>query len=386
MGNSVLRAALSLLAIVPSVIFFIALPAFFELTDFSVLQVVFMALAGLLSILAIHLSTYKNHIQALRADGSFKLLNPRANPDAKQNMPSLGFQRDTVSALIAQVFNYKETKGRSEPIPVDVALGQIVLRILNAWHKMNAAEATDIEIRELYLFCQVMKAEPQEAGPMLNLFLKPGKLLDIRDQLDTIRSARDRYETQRDTFEATRAVWQMRSGKSDARLLDTMQRMAMPDPDLWHYIVTGHDTNKANQVEAATWCLQQPMCDKATIAAYFCRVVRLGLLKAAIEEKDDDYINMLLDVISRWNGAWYTNSELEWDFGDSAEDLETELSADLARVAEVTSSPPISDPVLMFRDYTGRKVRRRDNWSLVEGTLTSPPKIEDYVDSKDSAA
>ena len=252
-----------------------------------------------------------------------------------------------------------------------------VLRTLFAgWGLSGPEDLSDTDVLEISALLALFEAEPGEAGRLSDAFQRPDALLALRDELSAVRSRRARYERQRDTFEATRAIWLMRRGDKAGALRESLERMALPDPDLWHHIVAGHDPSCPAQARAALWCAQQSACDRATVALFLRRIFegdRLAHADAATRAA-------VRRVIKLWNSGWYCTQEIALAPESDPEAGKDRVAGWLDRMAQSGGEDRWPAPFGIFDGLPGRAVRRRDNWCLVTGTLTAPPRIEDYLD------
>lgn len=313
--------------------------------------------------------------------GSLGLTRRRALAQLMPELPSAEAQRADLRFYLSQGLAQPDIfAGTPEPDTLTRAIGTAVAKLMAARGLADLETAPKAALAELYLFCTVMRSSPGEAGRLSAAFVNPYQVLTIRDHLMTLHATRLQFERQRDTFEATRAIWLMRNGVKGLRLRDSLERMAMPDPDLWHHIVLEHDAACPGQREAALWCVQQSACDRATVAAFLVNTALNGSLQRAARLGRTGFVRSVRRVIELWNAGWYCHHELALDPPDQIEQTRDTVVAALDTVARDMGGDPWPVPHGLFIRYEGRAVRRRDSWCLMTGTLLSPPKYEDYVD------
>ncbi|MEC3860778.1 hypothetical protein VK792_05735 [Mesobacterium sp. TK19101] len=313
--------------------------------------------------------------------GSLGLMRRRGIVHLMADLPAVEAQRGDLRFYLSEAQTQpNHFAGKPEPETLNRAIGRALAKLMSARGLTDLETAPRAALAELYVFCSVMRSTPGEAGRLSAAFVNPYQVLTIRDHLMTLHATRLRFERQRDTFEATRAIWLMRNGVKGLRLRDSLERMAMPDPDLWHHIVLEHDATCPGQREAALWCVQQSACDRATVAGFLVNTALNGSLKRAVRQGDAGFVRSVRRVIELWNAGWYCNHELALDPPDRVEQTRDTVLATLDKVACDLGGDPWPVPHGLFIRYEGRAVRRRDNWCLMTGTLLSPPKYEDYVD------
>lgn len=351
----------------------------------SVYEYALLVASAVFSLSAIWLTTHHLTSSAQRPDGSLTLLRPDARMQMLRDAPDTAAQRAFVGRILNDEIESRKDRLSGEPPRFEEGLGRAVRRILNAWARRDAREATDEEILDLYTFCQLMTATAPEAGRLLQAFLKPEHVLDLRQEMIEIGQSHDRYSLQRDQFIAAQSVWQ--SPPTDgSTLLKTLERFNVPDQDLWHHIVLRHEPRFKDQGEAALWCLSQPDCDQATIAAFFVRAVEEKLLTRAARTGNAPYLDRVSLIIRMWNKGDYSRSELAYEVGQGAKAYAGGLANELDRAADILNLPHMTSPVDVFRDYAGRAPRARGHWNLSRGTITAAPQADDYIDAHDSAA
>ena len=317
--------------------------------------------------------------RATRRNGTvYRLLRPGASRQALADLPPLSEQRHRIADAL--------TAGAQDRDPPDwpetlhSATARTLRSIMAGWGADGIADLSDSDVTELALLLALFRASPGDAGRLSALFQRPGALLGLRDELAAIGARRARFERQRDTFEATRAIWIMRRGTRPAELRDSLERMALPDPDLWHHIVSGHDSACPAQARAALWCVQQSACDRATVALFLRRIFAEDRLSGA----DPATRAALRRVIKLWNSGWYCTQEIGLSEPPETEAAKDKALAQLQDLAQNMGEDRWPAPFGIFESMAGRAVKPRDNWCLVTGTLTAPPRIEDYLDSDTS--
>jgi hypothetical protein len=167
------------------------------------------------------------------------------------------------------------------------------------------------EVTELYLLRDLLLADADKAGALAEAFHRPDMILGIRDEVARMAKRRALYEEQQAIFEATQKLWHsvQRAGGPDGLLL-SLQRLAIPDPDLWHKVVLEHDPTCPEQRAAALWCVRQRSCDRATVAAFLAFAAMDDRLIAAGRSGDRIWLDAVLDVIDAWNSGVYKSQKI----------------------------------------------------------------------------
>jgi hypothetical protein len=379
------RVLLAAMAVMPAIFVYLTLPYTSSLTSAVWWDSALVVLAVLFSVLAIWLTTRELSSVALRDDGAFSLLRPDVRHQAKRDLPDPEARRETVHRVLLGPIATEQSSLWNTPPSFDDALRHAVKRILNAWEMAGVEMASDDDILELYLYCRVMQANAPEAGRLAQLFLKPDQILDMRDHLQAIGRAYHRFVTQASQFESVECLWENRHS-FEGGLIEHLEALKQPDADLLHHIVLTHEPRFKPQMEAADWCLKSANCDKATVAAYFVRVIEDQLLVRALRVGDIAAIQRMSDILHLWNDGFYTQSELRLDLKGMASVYERGLFEEFETAKRLFPGVDLAKPMRLFKDYKGRPPRCRRNWSLTRGRMTSPPREEDYFDENSSAA
>lgn len=293
-------------------------------------------------------------------------------------LPGPKTMRETLGVVLSQADMPPPQDG---PESADRALGLALGRLIEAWNAPTLHAQSDARLAELFLFYQLLTRRADEAGALAQLFARPDVVLEIRDQIATIRKRRAAFDKQNNAFAATLTAWQ-EQGEVDrpAALLTALRGLAHPDIDLWHKVVTEHDPHDAAQREAALWCVRQPDCDRATVACFLAYAAADGLLAAAARRGDRAWLSGVQSVVDGWNAGRYTRRELGLSPSDSLSAMAPVFSNALDQVAEATGSTRWATPRGAFAEYTGRKPRPRDHWCLRTGRLLRAPRRTDYFD------
>ncbi|KUF09460.1 hypothetical protein [Pseudoponticoccus marisrubri] len=263
------------------------------------------------------------------------------------------------------------------PTRPERAVGQALSGVLARCAKPDPEALDEVSVRELYLFRQVLTAEPGEAGRLAQLFRRPELVLDVRQEIEAIAATREVFDRKHDAYLATQALWQQQMrGAEPGSLPAALRALSAPDPDLWHYVVGQGDLTDPDQRAAITWCLQEESCDRATVALYFYRVARDGVLDRALRQRDMETIRLVEAVIRRWNDRCRRRQEIALPAARG----EAALSEALTRVAEATGRKRVADPHGAFLGFDGRPARPREFWNLTTGRLTAAPRLTDFVD------
>lgn len=312
------------------------------------------------------------------------LLRPEMLRQSGLALPDLSDMRGHLGAVLAAA----ETElAPGTPESRERATAIALSRILDTWNVPTLHALAPDRLRELYLLDRLLRARPDEAGALAQLFERPDVVLDIRDQIAAIGQRRKAFETQRDAYQATLDAWiNQPSVPRPSALLLSLQALDRPDIDLWHKVVLHHDPFDPAQREAALWCVRQLSCDRATVAAYFAFLSADGHLEAAARRGETLWLNAVLSVIGNWNAGRYTTREIGLDPTDSVVSAAPVLSAALDRLADITQTPRWPDPQGLFAEYAGRAPRPRDNWCLRSGTITHAPDPNHYFERRPTQA
>jgi hypothetical protein len=273
--------------------------------------------------------------------------------------------------------------GLSAPPSAQQAVATALSRVLKTWDRASIHSLSEDEVKELHLFRVLISSSAETAGELADLFYRPDMMLDIRDEIARIALQRERHDRQKATFDATWKLWRSttRAGGPDGLLL-SLQRLEMPDPDLWHKVVLEHDPKDPEQRAAALWCVRQRSCDRATVAAYLCLVAADERLQAAGRRGDRVWLDAVLDVIEGWNAGVYKCQDIALSPVDMVLGQAAAFKRALDELSEITQDTRWPEPHGLFTEYHGRPVQPRNNWCLASGRLSAPPQLPDYVETR----
>lgn len=312
---------------------------------------------------------------------SQSLLLPAAHRLA--DLPDIEAQRRSLNAALS---HRDKNLHLCPPIDRNGAIASILRRFLASWAARVPEVLAPDELADLWLLDQVLRASPGDAGRLAQLFLAPGAILALRDEVDRLAAKRAIFDRDHAAYLATQAHWEkVLRGDDSGSLLMSIQSLKVPDIDLWHRIVLEHDPGDPQQRAAALWCLRQRGCDRATVAAYLAFLAADGRLQAAARLGDEVYLDTVHDIIERWNAGFYRVTELALSPVDAVAGDAPRMTATLDELARLTGQRRWPDPHGVFTDYPGRPPGLRSNWSLRDGSLTEAPRLRDYVDLPERA-
>lgn len=303
------------------------------------------------------------------------LLRPAVLNRPPADLPGHPERRELLARALAGAASIDHTG----PTTRDAAIAQVLRRAMEGLPDHDLRRLPASEVLTLYLLDQVLRASPGEAGRLAQLFQIPGDILTLREEIDRIARRRSVFDRDRSAFLATDMLWQRQRSEAPPRSpAGSLSALGVPDIDLWHHVVCRADLADRDQRAAALWCLSQPDCDRATVAAFFARLVTEELLPAMADAADGPVLVAIRQVVEAWNGGTYRGAEL------AAQDrtaLEPRLSTSLDRVAAITGGRRWPDPHGIFAPCDGRSARPRPAWDLPACRLRRAPELPDYVET-----
>lgn len=311
------------------------------------------------------------------------LMRPDGLRDPSLDVPELAEMRTILKDALRPEVRLPDVVA---PPSVEAAVGAALGRVLHLWNDASLDSLTRDEVVELFLFRRLLMSPADVAGDLSQLFHRPDMVLGIRDEIAAVRKRRASHDRQQAAFDATWRLWQSAS-QSGARggLLMALQRLEAADPDLWHKVVLEHDPHDPEQRAAALWCVRQRSCDQATVAAYLAFLAADGHLQAAARRGDTVWLDAVLDVVEAWNAGSYKSQVLSLSPPDMLMSDAAIFTTELEALSLVTGQPRWPVPQGIFREYSGRPPRNRDNWCLKTGRMSSPPNHPDYIDWTEAA-
>ncbi len=328
-----------------------------------------LALAGAASVYAI-LSSLRAHAgESGFARSGTPLLRASVLRDPALDLPDLATMRGHIAATLA-MHTPRDGKPPLRTQSVAIALR----RIMRAWACPEPDALNLEEVTELFLLDRLLHAPVEDAVELAEQFRRPDLVLAMRDEVDSQAARRAELDRQAALFRATAALWQGGSSGEPEDLLAALRALPFADIDLWHHLVTSHDPQDPAQRSAALWCLGQPECDQATVAAYLSHVAADGQLQAAARRGDQAFLDAVLGLIEAWNRGAYGTRELALDPADTVATDAPRLAAELDALADITGSARWPEPRGLFAEYTGRPPRCRAFWCLRTGRVQTRPE------------
>ena len=314
--------------------------------------------------------------RSLPASPDMMLLHPAARRRVSDRLPDLETQR----AALATALAWGPSASGWPPSRAE-AVAALLQRCLVAWNAPGIAGLEAERVLALHLLTRLLHGTPGEAGELAQLFRRPDTVLAIRDEIDAMATARAAFDRDTQIFRATTERFTTQGNTPATGLLDALQRLDAPDIDLWHHVVLAHDSADPDQGAAALWCVQQPECDRATVAVYLAQVSQNGRLVQAARTGDAPFLEAMRDIIQGWNAKTYTTRELALEPTDVLCAAASEFGATLLEVQRITgqSWPRVSGA---FVPHTGRAPRSRTLWDLKTGLLRQAPRRFDYFDTR----
>ena len=293
------------------------------------------------------------------------------------DLPDLPGRRRAVATAL-----HPEPRPGPDHAPADPAemVADILCRIARAGGNTAPGRLRPDQVTELYLLARLLRAAPDEAGQLAQLFRRPATVLALHEAVGRQARARSAFDRQRRAFDATAALWRKTPPPAPRRsLASAVKALGAPDPDLWHRIVAEHDRSDPDHREAALWCASQPACNRATVALFIVRIAEEGVLQTAARHGDMRYLDDVRAVIVAWNAGFYTVAELALDPPEAIAGKAGVVSRALDDVARLTLAQRWPDPAGAFAAHPGRPARPRVHWCLRTGLLTAPPDPADYA-------
>ncbi|WGW03104.1 hypothetical protein [Tropicibacter oceani] len=317
---------------------------------------------------------------AARRGAAQRLLrDPRGLPD---DLPDIEQAR---RLLIQATLVVDDSPGA--PPGRDSAIAEVLTGVMQGWGHAGAETLPRALVQELTVLDRLLRASPQEAGALAQYFARPDLMLDLRDGVNEIAAHRAVHDRNRAAFEASQVMWEAQNrGQAPHGLLPVLRALNAPDPDLWHRVILGHDRTDPDQREAALWCVEQPGCDRASIALYMAELAAGDALLHAARRGDDRFLDRILTVIQGLNDGAYGQSELALDPVDAVAGDTQRFNTMLAALAEQTGAMRWPAPCGLFTEYAGRAPYARDHWCLRSGRLIAAPDVRDYFPAGQGAA
>lgn len=337
----------------------------------------------LLACIAIHFSSQhrKRHAAIPEDPQPVALLTGRSRRALQATLPPAIDQRQAVDQHLARhgTISTHAVFGK-EPESRDSAITRVVRLIADTWHAPTTTHMTPDQVTDIFVLEKLLRASPEEAGALAQMFRDPSRVLEIRDQIAALARQRSQYEQQRDAFSASWALWRTQTvNLSPLSLIDDLAAMAHPDPDLWHKVIEYHDPDDKTQRDAALWCALQPDCDRASVALFLARIAGQSTLVYAAETGDRVYLDGVHQVIRQWNEAMYQRHELALDPPEAVMDAAKDFHQALADVADILDQPEWPMPKSAFTEYAGRAPLPRSAWDIADGGLMRKPVVSDYM-------
>lgn len=289
-----------------------------------------------------------------------------------RDLPPIADQRRALADALAAATDLRAEP--DAPPTRTTAVARILVRVLDSWQVADTADLPRDLTMTLTLLERLLTSDPGEAGRIAQMFRRPDLVLALRDEIDEVARVRAAYDRAFAAFQATRVV--QAADPPPRNLVEALESMGAPDIDLWHRIVTEHDADSPALRRAALWCVLQPQCDRATVAAYLARIAIDGDLTRAAHLGDRAFLDRVARVIRNSNAGAYTRQELAFvPPAGAAQRLATELDA----LAHLTRTPRLPDPQCAVIALDGRKPRPRPAWDIAHGRLVRPPTRADYL-------
>lgn len=287
-------------------------------------------------------------------------------------LPSTADQRLALADALAAAVDLRAEP--EAPPTKETAIARILGRILDSWKVTDLAELPRDMTIALTQLERLLKADPGEAGRIAQMFQRPDVVLSLREEIERITEARTAYDRAFAAFQATRLMFA--ASPQPGTLTEALQSLGTVDRDLWHRIVLDHDPADPVQRSAALWCVSQPDCDRATVAAYLARLTDESQLQNAEIDGDLGFLGQVRRIIDNCNTGIYRTQELAHaPDSDSAAALARELDG----LAVLNREPRWPDPQCILVQHEGRKARPRPAWDIALGRLVAAPNRADYL-------
>lgn len=301
------------------------------------------------------------------------LLRPAVLHKPPADLPGHAERQDLLARTLAAV----PSGERSGPTTRGAAIAQVLRRAMEGMPDSALRHLPASETLTLYLLDQVMRVSPEEAGRLAQMFQKPGDVLTLREEIDRIAWRRSQFDRDRSAYLATDMLWDRREDAAPPRgPAGALSALCVPDIDLWHHVVCHADLADPARRAAALWCLSQPDCDRATVSAFFARLVKEDRLLAMARAGDHPGLAAIRQLVEAWNGGTFRGRELA---AADRSALEPRLSEMLDQVAEITGGRRWPDPHGIFAPCDGRAARPRPAWDHRSGQLRRAPELSHYV-------
>lgn len=287
-------------------------------------------------------------------------------------LPSTTDQRLALADALAAAVDLRAEP--EAPPTRETAIARILGRILDSWKVTDLADLPPDLTIALTQLERLLKADPGEAGRIAQMFQRPDVVLSLRDEIEKIAEARATYDRAFAAFQATRLMYA--ASPKPGNLTEALQSLGTVDRDLWHRIVLEHDPTDPAQRSAALWCVSQPECDRATVAAYLSGLPEEAQLQNAEIDGDLGFLGQVRLIIDNCNAGIYRTQELAYtpDSGSAAA-----LARELDGLAVLNREPRWPDPQCLFVLYEGRDPRPRPAWDIALGRLVAAPNRADYL-------
>ncbi len=288
------------------------------------------------------------------------------------DLPALDLQRGELNRALAAAMD--PNAEFHAPPTRENSVARILSRVLDAWGIADTATLPPDKVVTLTLLRRLLTAPPGEAGRIAQMFQRPHVVLGLRDEIDRIAHAREEYDRAFAAYQATPRT--RRRGTPAKSLTDTLGPLETADIDLWHHIVCHHDPEDPAQRAAALWCVAQPACDRATVAAYLAQLPDGSQLQEAARNGDRPFLENIHNLIERCNAGYYSHQELNFLPSPRAE---ARLAAELDALADLTGEARWPDPKHIFVPLSGRAPRPRPVWERATGRI--PPRTPGSADN-----
>ncbi|WP_300532718.1 hypothetical protein [uncultured Mameliella sp.] len=287
-------------------------------------------------------------------------------------LPSTTDQRLALADALAAAVDLRAEP--EAPPTRETAIARILGRILDSWKVTDLAELPPDLTIALTQLERLLKADPGEAGRIAQMFQRPDVVLSLRDEIEKIAEARATYDRAFAAFQATRLMFA--ASPKPGNLTEALQSLGTVDRDLWHRILLEHDPTDPAQRSAALWCVSQPECDRATVAAYLSSLPEEAQLQNAEIDGDLGFLGQVRRIIDNCNAGIYRTQELAYtpDSGSAAA-----LARELDGLAVLNREPRWPDPQCLSVLYEGRDPRPRPAWDIALGRLVAAPNRADYL-------
>jgi hypothetical protein len=314
---------------------------------------------------------------ALRDSDGDLILKPKGLQNLQGQFPKLQKMRDDIT----RISHYcPELLHPTAPPSRDEALCRILRRFQKSWDCANPDALSREEVTVLYALIRIVRGSEAEANTLAQQFKDPSKPLGVRWSIQEISRTYDQFKRDHRAFLATQLQFEhAEQGKTPRDLLSGLRGLKSKDIDLWHRVILEHDPKDPAQRDAALWCLQQPECDRASIAAYMGYVAADGTLRAAAKTRDQAYLDAITQILHNWNKGVYQTHEIALDPSDAMIREGERFAQCLDQVAAITGQPSLPMPRRMFTNYPGRPPKRRDHWCLHTGTVRQAPQLSEYI-------